>query len=65
MHGWIIWQLLTLAKIILTNDFIFSSNKRKEVLDEIAKLNMSDEHSVFLNEILDFILETGNITQNR
>lgn len=62
MHGWIIWQLLTLAKIILTNDFIFSSNKRKEVLDEIAKLNMSDEHSVFLNEILDFILETGNIT---
>lgn len=65
MHGWIIWQLLTLAKIILTNDFIFSSNKRKEVLDEIAKLNMSDEHSVFLNEILDFILETGNITRNR
>lgn len=38
---------------------------RKEALDEIAKLNMSDEHSVFLNEILDFILETGNITQNR
>lgn len=65
MHGWITWQLLTLAKIILTNDFIFSSNKRKEVLDEIAKLNMSDEHSVFLNEILDFILETGNITRNR